>query len=115
MALVGELRNVSDQPANKVRLFMTGAEVLLRFGNITNADAPLAIQLPFENEPARTQQQQMPGVFAQYLTDDGRKIVQSGNLNTHQDEKGYSYTLKGLDAPRLLERFSQRHDPWELE
>jgi hypothetical protein len=114
LALIGDVRNVSEQPANKVRIFMTGVELVLGVGTLTGGDPPLPVRIVYDDQPARTQEQQFPAVFAQFLSDDGRKVQQEGLLLDHTDaSRRHTYTLRGLEGPHPIEVFSHRHDPLE--
>jgi hypothetical protein len=44
LTLTGDLFNISEAPANKVRVFMVGAEPVVRLGTITNRDGGLTVK-----------------------------------------------------------------------
>ncbi|MGB8909740.1 MAG: nucleotidyl transferase AbiEii/AbiGii toxin family protein [Candidatus Cybelea sp.] len=113
--LTGTLRNESDLAANKVRIFMTGADIVVRAGSITRGDGGYAVHLRYDDQPAYKQQPQSPTLFVEYLMDDGTKVQQGGTLDPFgPDANGrYTYTGLGLGPPRVIERLTHRHVPLE--
>ncbi len=111
--LAGNLRNESDLAANKVRIFMTGADVVIRAGTITRGDGDHLAHLRYDDQPVYKQRPQSPVLFVEYLMDDGTKVQQVGSLDVYgPDASGrYNYTGLGLGPPRVVDRFTHRHDP----
>jgi hypothetical protein len=114
--LEGRLRNEEDCVANKVRVFMSGNNRVVRLGTITKGDGEVLVQLRFDDQPARTGPLQSPAVIVQFATDDGRKIQQSGVLDSYgPDASGrYGYVGLGLDPPIVIDKFTHVHDPLEI-
>jgi hypothetical protein len=111
--LAGQLRNESDLPANKVRVFMAAADSVIRLGTVTRGDGEQLVYLRYDDQLAYRERPQFPGLFVEFVTDDGKKIQQSGHLDAYgPDANGrFTYTGLGLGPPKIVQRFTNRHDP----
>lgn len=111
-SLVGTLRNESDNPADKVRVFMTDSDKLVRLGTITRGDGELHVQLRYDDEPALMRRVGFQSVFVEYLTDNNERVQQIGPLDAYgPDASGrYRYAVLGLGPPQTIAEFHHKHD-----
>lgn len=115
VSLTGLLRNETAIPANRVRVFASNVEHVVRLGTLTQGDGEFTVQLPYGNAALRTQRPQMAGIIVQYATDDGIKVEQTGILTASpEDASGrFTYEGDGLGPSRVIEQFTVRHDSLE--
>jgi hypothetical protein len=113
--LVGDIRNIAEGAANKVRIFATGVDDVLKFGTLAKGDDPLAIRLSYSGQQLNMQQVQFPTIFVEYVTDEGIKMRQVGSLQGSPGADGrWLYIGTGLGRPEQVERFQHAHDPGEI-
>lgn len=113
--LMGLLRNETQYAANKTRIAITAVNQIRSLGTVTSGDGPIEVAFRYDTEELRTKHVQFPAVTVEYVTDRGQKVQQVGTLiASPADASGrYTYEGEGLGAPRLIERFTLRHDPEE--
>lgn len=116
MYLTGNLRNESPYPANKVRLFATNVEEVVKLGNITQGDGDIEFSMRYDHMPLHTGFTQFPALYVQYLTDDGEKVAQTLVLRSSGPDAGqrYRYTGDGFGPSERIDRFAHPHDNGDL-
>ncbi len=116
VSLSGTLRNETNLAANRVRIFASNVSDIARLGTVTRGDGGLSVNLLYERAALRTQRPQFAAIIAQYETDDGVRIEQTGPLTAHGPDASqrYTYAGEGLGPSRVVERFTVAHDAGEI-
>jgi hypothetical protein len=98
-----------------VRVFASNIDEIVKLGTVTRGDGDFKITLPYGKAALRTQNPQFGTIVAQYLTDGGVRVEQSGALTTYgPDASGrFTYDSKGLGPSRRIEHFTVQHEPLE--